>query len=73
MKVLGPCVAAAATWEVAAGAEALEEADEVGVVPEPEAEPEAEPDAEPDEVDAAPEAVLDSEAVKVIPTASHNC
>lgn len=31
--MLGPCTAAAAAWEVVAAAEALEEADEVGVVP----------------------------------------
>ena len=55
MKVLGPCAAAEAAWEVVAGAEALEEADEVGVLPVPEAEP-----------DAVPEAVLEAE-VKMTP------
>ena len=66
MKVLGPCAAAEAAWEVVAGAEALEEADEDGVVPVPEAEPDAVPEAA---LEAVPEAVLEAgtEVLKVTP------
>ena len=67
MKVLGPCTAAAA-WELVAGAEALEEADEVGVVPVPEAAVEAAA-VEVAAVEAAVEAAL--EAVKVTPCKKH--
>ena len=52
MKALAPCATAAA-WEVVAGAEALEEPDEVGVLPVMAAD------------EAAPEEV--PEAVKVTP------
>ena len=55
--MLGPCAAAEAAWEVVAGAEALEEADEVGVLPVPEAEPDAVPEAA---LEAVPEAVLEA-------------
>lgn len=70
MKALGPCAAAAA-WEVVAGAEPLEEADEVGVVPV------AEPLEEPDEVGVVvtvvpvPEAVPEADKVTPYKTRKH--